>query len=149
VGAGRFGGREIGVAVLGSTDLWGDLKHLLEYGFGTGVVPESAAPEVEMASAQAAAAAGDDGDESVSAPRRASRYFVGVRSFRARQSAHRLKAALVKQGYPCSVQKVRRGRRPLYQVLVGSYPSRRRAEQVAGKLKRQHQFRPRLIVAGR
>jgi D-alanyl-D-alanine carboxypeptidase (penicillin-binding protein 5/6) len=146
VGAGRFGGREIGVAVLGSTDLWGDLKHLLEYGFGEGNMPEPAAPEMEVAAADADAAAGDD-DETVSPPRRRSTYFLNVRSFRARNSAQRLKADLAKHGYPCRVRTVRHGRRASYQVLVGGYRSRNAAEQAASRLQKQHQVQPRLFVA--
>ena len=36
VGAARADGREMTFAVLGSRDLWGDLKRLLEFGFGGG-----------------------------------------------------------------------------------------------------------------
>src|SRR6185369_7832862 len=39
VGAGTFDGREFIVAVLGSTDLWGDTKRLFEYAFGDGLPP--------------------------------------------------------------------------------------------------------------
>ena len=149
VGAGRSGGREIAVAVLGSTDLWGDLKDLLEYGFGAGSMPDPAAPELDVAAAAANAAAGDDGEERVRTPRGTSRYFVSVRSFRDVNSAQRLKADLAKKGYPCSVRKARHGRQPLYQVLVGSYPSRNAAKQAASRLERQRQSQPRLIVASR
>lgn len=149
VGAGRFGGREIGVAVLGSTDLWGDLKHLLEYGFGDGGMPDPATPELEMAAAGGDVSAGDDDGERVHARSRTAKYFVSVRSFPAIKSAQRLKADLVKQGYPCRVQKVRHGRRPLYQVQVGGYPTRGAAKQAASRLERQRQVQPRLIVAGR
>lgn len=149
VGAGRADGREIGVAVLGSTDLWGDVKHLLEYGFGTGNVPEPAAPDLEMAAAVANVAAGDDDGERVSAAPPARGYFVGVRSFRAVSSASRLKIDLAREGYRSRVEKVRHGRRPLYRVLVGSYPNRGVAERVAGTLERTHRCQPTLIVASR
>jgi len=148
VGAGRFAGREIGVAVLGSTDLWGDLKHLLEYGFDDGGMPESATPELEVAAAGADAAAGDD-DESISPPRTVSTYFLNVRSFTARRSAQRFKADLVKHGYPCSVRKIRSARRLRYQVLVGGYPSRHAAEQAAHQLEKRHRVQPTLFVTSR
>ncbi|MFI5398491.1 MAG: serine hydrolase [Candidatus Binatia bacterium] len=149
VGAGRVGGREIGIAVLGSTDLWGDVKHLLEYGFGAGGAPAPATPEVQLAASEAESAAGDDDDTDVTAAPPAHRYFVDVRSFRAMPGAARLKDSLVRAGYHASVQRIRHGRHPLYRVLVGSYPSRRMAEQAAIKLQGKHRRPPTLVLASR
>ena len=47
VGDGMYDGREILVAVLGSTDLWGDVKRLLEFGYGDSMPP--AAPALQRA----------------------------------------------------------------------------------------------------
>ena len=49
VGAATADGREMMVAVLGSSDLWGDLKRLLEFGFGGASHPAPAVPELETA----------------------------------------------------------------------------------------------------
>jgi len=148
VGAGRAGGREIGFAVLGSTDLWGDVKRLLEYGFGTGSAPEPAAPEFEVALAGTNSAVDDD-DDGVTNAHPAQKYFVSLGSFRTRRSATRLRTSLVRAGYHTGVQKIRHGRQPLYRVLVGGYPSRREAEQAAAKLRSKQQPAPTLVLASR
>jgi serine-type D-Ala-D-Ala carboxypeptidase (penicillin-binding protein 5/6) len=125
VGAGRVGGREIGVAVLGSTDLWGDVRRLIEYGFGNGSLPEPMSPpDIEVASAETDASAGDDGADSISTPRPARKYFVGVQSFRALSSATRLKSTLERSGHHATVQKVRNGRRPASKLRKKRQPLR-------------------------
>ncbi len=144
VGAARADGREIGVAVLGSTDVWGDLKRLLDYGFGANGAPE---PPPEMQMAAMVNAAGDD-DEPELAVQPAQRYFVSVGTFRGMRSAARLRSSLARVGYRASLQTVRRGRQRLYRVVVGSYPSRQAAEQVALKLRRKHQRLPMLVLSG-
>jgi D-alanyl-D-alanine carboxypeptidase (penicillin-binding protein 5/6) len=146
VGAARADGREIGVAVLGSTDVWGDLKRLLEYGFGMNGAPEPPTPEMQMAAATVNAAGDDDEPEPAVQP--AQRYFVSVGTFRGMRSAARLRSSLARVGYRASLQTVRRGRQRLYRVVVGSYPSRQAAEQVALKLRRGHQPLPRLVLSG-
>jgi len=145
VGAARADGREIGVAVLGSTDLWGDLKRLLEYGLGVNGAPEPALPEVQMA-ATTANAVGDD-DESKVAAEPAPRYFVSLSTFRGRRGATRLRSSLARLGYHASVQTIRHGRHQLYRVLVGSYPSRQAAEEAAVRLRRKSQRPPTLVLA--
>jgi cell division protein FtsN len=94
-------------------------------------------------------AAGDDDDTNVRAARRVQRYFVDVSSFRSLPGANRLKNSLLQAGYHASVQKARHGRHPLYRVLVGSYPSRRTAEQAAIKLKSKHRRPAALVFASR
>jgi len=145
VGAARADGREISVAVLGSTDVWGDLKRLLEYGIGVNGAPEPPMPEVQTAAATADAAGDDDEPKLAAAP--AHRYFVSLSTFRGKRSATRLRGSLARAGYRASVQTVRRGRHPLYRVVVGSYPSRQAAEQAAQKLRRKHQRPTTLVVA--
>jgi D-alanyl-D-alanine carboxypeptidase len=143
VGAARADGREIGVAVLGSTDLWGDLKRLLDYGFGVNGAPEPALPAMQVAAT--ASAAGDDDEPKVSA-QPAHRYFVSVSAFRARRSAARLRSSLARAGYRASIQSTRRGGHALYRVLVGSYSSRRAADQAAAKLRRKTQRPPTVLL---
>jgi D-alanyl-D-alanine carboxypeptidase (penicillin-binding protein 5/6) len=143
VGAARADGREIGVAVLGSTDLWGDLKRLLDYGFGAGGAPEPVLPAVQAAAADSAA--GDDDEPKVSA-QHAQRYFVSVGTFRSMRSATRLRSSLAQEGYRASIQTTRRGGHAPYRVLVGSYPSRQAAEHAAAKLKRKTHHTPTVVV---
>jgi D-alanyl-D-alanine carboxypeptidase (penicillin-binding protein 5/6) len=144
-GAARADGREIGVAVLGSTDLWGDLKRLLDYGFGASGAPEPAPPAVQVATA-AASAAGDDDEPKVSA-QPAQRYFVSLSAFRTRRSAAQLRSSLARAGYRASIQTTRHGGHALYRVLVGSYSSRRAAEQAAAKLRRKNEPPPTVFLA--
>ncbi len=149
VGAAMANGRELGVAVLGSTDVWGDLKRLIEYGFGENGAPEPQLPEVQMAAAGAAVAPvgdEDDGAKISSAPV-GQRYFVSMNTFRSMSSAAKMQRSLSRSGYRATIQKIRHGRHPLYRVLVGSYPSRQAAEQAALKLKRRHQRPPTLVLA--
>jgi D-alanyl-D-alanine carboxypeptidase (penicillin-binding protein 5/6) len=146
VGAGRADGREIGVAILGSTDLWGDLKRLLDYGFGMSDAPEPPAHEMELA-ATTADAVGDD-DESDLAVQPAPRYSVSVGTFRGRRNAARLRRSLARAGYPVSLKTVHRGQQRLYRVVVGSYGSREAAEQAARTLKRRHQRLQTLVLSG-
>jgi len=64
VGAARFEGREVIVAVLGARDLWGDVRKLIEFGF-----EGRSLPEVEIARADVdevavrSSASGDQGDD--------------------------------------------------------------------------------------
>jgi D-alanyl-D-alanine carboxypeptidase (penicillin-binding protein 5/6) len=146
VGAGRADGREIGVAILGSTDLWGDLKRLLEYGFGMSGAPEPATHEVELATTTADAV-GDD-DESDPAVQPAPRYFVSVGTFRGMRNAARLRRSLARAGYRVDLQTIHRGQLRLHRVVVGSYASREAAEQAARTLKRRHQRLQTLVLSG-
>lgn len=146
VGAARANDREIGVAVLGSTDLWGDLKRLLEYGFGVDGAPEPLTPDVRTALAAAPSAVADDDEPSV-AVQPAHRYFVSFSTFRASRSATRLRNSLLRAGYRARIQTVRSGRHASYRVLVGGYRTRQAAEQAAAKLRRRHQRPPILVLA--
>lgn len=131
--------------MLGSTDLWGDLKRLLDYGFGASGAPEPALPAVQVAPA-AASAAGDDDEPKVSA-QPAQRYFVSLSAFRARRSAAQLRSSLARAGYRASIQSTQRGGHVLYRVLVGSYSSRRAADQAAANLRRRTQHSPTVLLA--
>ncbi len=139
VGAAQANGREIGVAVLGSRDLWGDLRRLIEYGFNGTNPPVPEAPVVEMASlGERAAVGGDDQTEDTTPARSAQRYSIRIATFRQLNSAIRLKNSVRRNGYPARVEKIRAGRHPRYCVSVGAYPSRQKARQVAAAIKRTH-----------
>jgi len=146
VGAATADGRELTVAVLGSRDLWGDLKRLIEFGFRGTDPPEPDSREVEAAAGPSIQSASGDDDDASSAPR-VRTYTVRLATFRHLQGAAGLKSALARDGYPARVEKLRHGRHSLYRVSVGSYPNRRDAEQTAAQLKKTHQHLP-VVIAG-
>jgi serine-type D-Ala-D-Ala carboxypeptidase (penicillin-binding protein 5/6) len=145
VGAGTANGRELGVAVLGSTDLWGDLKRLLEFGFDGGYLPEADVAGMQPAPAMVSAAAGDNDDGGVALAPPAERYFVGLGTFAGLGTATRVKRAVARSGYPVRVEKLR-GRKSHYRVLVGSYAKRRDAERISADLHKQHKWSTAVIV---
>jgi serine-type D-Ala-D-Ala carboxypeptidase (penicillin-binding protein 5/6) len=148
VGAARADGREFVFAVLGSRDLWGDLKRLLEFGFdGNGVpIPDDQNFEAEETTTTAAAAGDDEPD---TAPIRQAQFAVHLATFHNLQSATQLKTALVRNGYPARIETIRTGRRRLYRVAVGNYATRREAEQAASRLKKSQHRVGTLVVASR
>ena len=148
VGAAYADGREIGVAVLGSRDLWGDLRRLLESGFSGTNPPQPETPELEMASATAATL--DQGDDQADDGRRASnaqRYSVRLASFRQLNAAQRFKAQVTRSGYPARIERVRSGRHHRYLVSVGTYASREQAVRAAANLKRSQKSIKTLVVS--
>lgn len=128
VGAASRGDREIIVALLGSTDLWGDAKRLLAYGFGEAAEQ----PPVVMAggrpSSRARRRAVAEGDDEPPADPRIARYAVRLGPFASRQAAVASRARLARRGYTAAVA----GR----SLHVGSFTSHKRAEQVATRLRR-------------
>ncbi len=148
VGEARANGREIGVAVLGSRDLWGDLKRLIEYGFnGTNPpLPEAAGVELASAAARDSVEGDDQADESTPA-RVSQRYSVRLATFRQLNSAIRLQNRVRRTGYPARVEKITTGRRPRYCVSVGAYASRHRAQQVAAALQKRHRSVKTVVVS--
>lgn len=140
VGAADADGRQLIVAVMGSRDLWGDLKRLLEYGFDGGTRPLPEAVELEALMAAAPASAGDDeADDAPPAPARApQKYAVHLATFQHKATATRLQGTMSRNGYPARVETIRRGRHPLYRVAVGDYSNRQDAERAAQRIKRTH-----------
>ncbi|MBI3770994.1 MAG: D-alanyl-D-alanine carboxypeptidase [Deltaproteobacteria bacterium] len=135
VGAGTFEGREIIVAVLGSSDLWGDTKRLFEFGFGDALPPAPLLQHAAMRpSLHRATRAGKR------APLRSNarpaggqgRYAIQVGSFERVDRAKRLQHALGRRGYDAAINRVAKGsgkhKRTEYQVQVGAYPNRGQAE---------------------
>jgi D-alanyl-D-alanine carboxypeptidase (penicillin-binding protein 5/6) len=148
VGAGTADGRELVVAVLGSRDLWGDVKRLLEYGITGANPPPPDAPAVGMVSANVRSSRGGEGRRvgSVHA-RRTRRYSVRLATFGKLSRAKRLKNEVARSGYRARVETVRTDRGQRYHVSVGSYPSRQEAQAVAAALKRSHREIKTAIVA--
>lgn len=148
VGAATADGREIGVAVLGSRDLWGDLKRLLEYGFSGANPPQPETPELELASATAPALGqGDDQVDDGGRVTSPARYSVRLASFRQLNSAVRFKAQVTRNGYRARIERIRTGRRQRYLVSVGSYSSREQALRAAANLKRARKSIKTVVVS--
>jgi D-alanyl-D-alanine carboxypeptidase (penicillin-binding protein 5/6) len=149
VGAATADGRELIVAVMGSTDLWGDLKRLLEFGFSESNAPLPEA-DVVQAAAQKDAPEGGGDDDADAAPRTppAHRYAVQLGTFHQFQAATHLKRTVAAKGYPARIETVRRGQRPLYRVAVGNYADRRAAQRAAEQLKKTHgHLSPSVVIA--
>ncbi len=139
VGAGKIGNREILISVLGSDDLWGDVRRLLEFGFSEASAP---APRWAVARAERTSpspvAAGDSDD--------ASRYYVRLATFRSISSANALTRAVKRDGFPARVYRIRISGRYYYRVSVGSYGSRGKAATAAKQIERKHpSLDPRLV----
>lgn len=141
VGAATVGDREVLVAVLGSRDLWGDLKKLVDDSFRTDrSEPTLLASEVDWDNAAADSSATASGDDDDSA--RATRYQVRLATFRQAVSAQRLRDSVVKSGYPATVHRFGRGKSTRYQVTVGGYDSFEQAQRTAIKLRTVHRLKP-------
>ena len=138
VGAADADGRRLVVAVLGSRDLWGDLKRLLEFGFDAGTRPAPEAVELDTWAA-AAPAAGDDEVDDAPVPAPApQKYAVHLATFRRKSTATRLQGAMSRNGYPAHVEAIRHGRAAVYRVSVGAFANRQDAERAAQNIKRTH-----------
>jgi D-alanyl-D-alanine carboxypeptidase (penicillin-binding protein 5/6) len=139
VGAASADGRELIVAVMGSTDLWGDLKRLIEFGFGGSEPPMPEAVVVEAAVQKNDSAVGGDA-EADDAPRvpHKPQYAVRLATFRQIQAATQLRKAVAARGYAARIERLHQGRRCLYRVSVGNYSDRRAAQQAAKQLKKTH-----------
>jgi D-alanyl-D-alanine carboxypeptidase len=145
VGAARADGREVTFAVLGSNDLWGDLRRLLAFGFGGAAHPAPAVPEVQTAALTTDDAAGDN-DSALNTPQRARKYSVQLATFPHLRGATNLKKKVSRHGYPARVEQVRQGGRHLYRVSIGTYSDRREAQRVASRLRKGRRHLPAVVV---
>ncbi|MCC6763293.1 MAG: D-alanyl-D-alanine carboxypeptidase [Deltaproteobacteria bacterium] len=149
VGAGSYGGREIIVALMGSRDLWGDARRLLEFGFGDEMPPDAdrrsktqqavnRAPQSERRASTASAKA-------VRLPQ----YAIHVGTFDRQDRAERLGRALGRRGFDVSVDRLADGRgrrrRVRYRVEVGPYKDRRQAESAARTMAAQVDLPTRVV----
>jgi D-alanyl-D-alanine carboxypeptidase len=140
VGAGRLGQREVLVTILGSDDLWGDVRRLLEFGFGESAAPVPRSHGLQMAKAapRSQVGAGDSDD--------ASRFYVRLATFRNITQANQLTRSVRRDGFPVRVYRVRLSGRHYFRVSVGSYSSRGQAAAVARQIERKHpRLNPQLV----
>jgi D-alanyl-D-alanine carboxypeptidase (penicillin-binding protein 5/6) len=147
VGEASIADRELIVAVLGSTNLWGDLKRLIEFGmYGTSPPDEPPLQTEAREDDRAPAAVGDeDGDE----PRAAGnqRFTVQLAAVRSLSNARQLRESVSRKGYPARVEARRSGQRTLYRVMVGRYPTRAAADSTARRLRNSTPHVSPIIVA--
>ena len=138
VGAATHDGREIIIALLGASDLWGDAKRLFAYGFGSAAERPSVvmAGMLPMPSVLARRPAPEEDDETPEA-RAASRFAVQLGPYPTRRSARAVRARLARRGYTAMLT----GRT----LRLGSFSSEGRARRLAGRL-RLTGYRP--IVVG-
>lgn len=144
VGAGSANGRDIVVAVLGSHDLWGDLKRLLEFGFDGGPVPVPEGTDPDVWAAAVTASAGDSDGFSDAMEER---YAVRLATFAHKTNALRLKKAVSRNGYPVRIEAIRSSGQLLYRVSVGDYSTRREARRVATQIEKTHRSLKTIVVA--
>jgi D-alanyl-D-alanine carboxypeptidase (penicillin-binding protein 5/6) len=157
VGAGNYNGREIIVALMGSRDLWGDTRRLLEFGFGDELPPE-VDPRVQRRQAvnRSPSGTGTTGRRVASgfsnATAKAERtrgYAVHVGVFDQKERAERLQRALGRRGFDVAIDRVSAGRgkhrRVRYRVQVGPYADRKQAESAARTMAAQVDLPTRVV----
>lgn len=159
VGAGRYGDREIIVALMGSRDLWGDARRLLEFGFD-GELPPVVDPRSKRQQAKeqtpAATRTRAARRSEAAAPRlatakaqRAPRYAIHVGTFEQRDRAERLQRALGRRGFDVAIDRLAAGRgksrRVRYRVQVGPYANRGQAESAARTMAAQVDIPTRVV----
>ncbi|HYV57824.1 MAG TPA: D-alanyl-D-alanine carboxypeptidase family protein [Candidatus Nitrosopolaris sp.] len=146
VGAASQDDRELIIAILGATDLWGDARRLFGYGFSLGessppVVMAGALPIPTLLQDENTTAEGDDeeaADDIHPAPPHG-HYAIQFGPYRKRRIALATRAGLARHGYTAVLS----GRT----LRLGSFSNRRRAERLARRL-RSSGYQP-LVVAVR
>jgi D-alanyl-D-alanine carboxypeptidase (penicillin-binding protein 5/6) len=147
VGAARVDGREIIVALLGSTDMWGDAQRLLDFAFGKGmpVRPEQQlvrrkAPQHRPAAPAPARAA---------TAKRPATYAIHVGTFDRIDRAERLQRALGSRGFEAAIDRVASGqgknRRTQYRVELGPFKDRGEAESTVRTMSAEVDLPARIV----
>jgi D-alanyl-D-alanine carboxypeptidase (penicillin-binding protein 5/6) len=156
VGAGSYDGREVIVALMGSRDLWGDTRRLLEYGFDGDLPPEvnprvkrqqvinRAPTPTKRASARAARSS-----RGAARAQRGPQYAIHVGTFDQKERAERLQRALGRRGFDVNIDRLADGRgrskRVRYRVQVGPYADRGQAESAARTMAAQVDLPTRVV----
>jgi serine-type D-Ala-D-Ala carboxypeptidase (penicillin-binding protein 5/6) len=156
VGAGSYGGREIIVAVMGSRDLWGDTRRLLEFGFDGDLPPEvnprikrqqviNRAPVMKRTPEKRVARS----SRGAARPQRGPQYAIHVGTFDQKARAERLQRALGRRGFDVAIDRLADGRgrakRVRYRVQVGPYANRGQAESAAKTMAAQVDLPTRVV----
>jgi D-alanyl-D-alanine carboxypeptidase (penicillin-binding protein 5/6) len=166
VGAAEDDGHEVVIALLGATDMWGDARRLLEYGFDAlsekpkvmmaGMLPTPRFGKAERAEAEGAEVEGAEVEESLEpdpepAPQAAgapeapatrveegARYTVRLGPYATSDKARATRNRLARRGYSAELE----GRA----LHLGNFSSRARAQRLAYRL-RQTGYRTTTVVA--
>jgi D-alanyl-D-alanine carboxypeptidase len=138
VGAVQRNGATLLIAILGSRNLWGDTRQLLEYGFDNYEVLKLAAqgisrPSVSQATVRAERSSvtfiPQEEDAKVSAP---DGYILQLGAFRERERAEFLARQFLHRGLETFIEKVTPvNGETTYRVRVGPYAARNEAEDIA------------------
>ena len=139
VGAASDGGREVVIALLGATDLWGDARRLVAHAFGE----PSEAPTVVMASARGQRITTEGDEEVVERFRKSGVHVATARSHgrHGKTTATRSKTGAKKSSAKRSTKTHRNGSVETdagkrYAVRLGPYSTRRAAETARDRLAR-------------
>lgn len=161
-GAASFGGREVIVVVLGSSNLWGDLDLLVDYGLKPPAPAQNwtqmngwrqaRLPEIP---AEPRAASGvrpsaqqiiAQGDRSRVTTDPEFRFHVQVASLRSKTIAQDLLRKVVARGYNASIEPLGSAGTTYYRVLVRDLADRAIARRVARDLSRDLQLETQIIA---
>jgi D-alanyl-D-alanine carboxypeptidase len=138
VGAASAGGREVVFAVLGATNLWGDIERLVDVGLGRGVhAPAPVGWQEAATEVRRSAPAGDADERGWTA-----RYDVQLASFRNRTAAERLRQRVARRGYRPVVETVKARRRVWYRVTLRGFANRALAQKAARDVGRTYGLKP-------
>lgn len=149
VGAGSYGGREVIVALMGSSDLWGDTRRLLEFGFGDDMPPEPGRRSRRQEASERARGEARPASVATAKAARTPQYAIHVGTFDRKDRAERLGRALGRRGFDVSVDRLAdgrgRSRRIVYRVQVGPYKNRGQAESAARTMAAQVDLPTRVV----
>lgn len=141
VGAVQRNGATLLIAILGSRNLWGDTRQLLEYGFDNYETLKSATPNVTPPPGTQLAGRPErgslislpqDGDSSLSA---ADGYIVQLGAFRERERAEFLARQVARRGLQAFLETITAAKGEVtYRVRMGPYGARSEAEEIAKEI---------------
>lgn len=156
VGGVSRNGATLIVAILGSRDLWGDARRLLEYGFDSyengsiearrGEAPPSIDSQLIVSKRKPTAPLLSWEEESKL--RSANGYLLQIASFRERDRAEALQRSILEGGYLAYLEKAQLPNgETTYRVRVGPFSALTEAQHAAKEIESKSGFRPILIPA--
>jgi D-alanyl-D-alanine carboxypeptidase (penicillin-binding protein 5/6) len=155
VGAVQRNGATLLISILGSRDLWGDTRHLLEYGFDNYETLKAAARSTDRAAPPRAVARAErngpisiglESDGKLSAP---DGYILQLGAFRERERAEFLARQFSQRGLETFLDKAAptNGGEATYRVRVGPYAARSEAEEIAKEIWLQSGYQAIIVPA--
>jgi D-alanyl-D-alanine carboxypeptidase (penicillin-binding protein 5/6) len=141
VGAVQRNGATLLIAILGSRNLWGDTRQLLEYGFDNYETLKSATPAISRPLETQMTARAErgtlislpqDGDNNLAAP---DGYIVQLGAFRERERAEFLARQFAQRGLQTYLERITLAQGEVtYRVRMGPYGARGEAEEIAKEI---------------